>query len=201
MVIYLIRHGETVDNSEKKFCGYTDSFLSDTGKSQIKKLSDRLKGYSFDKIYSSPLQRALITAKEIQKDIILEDGFKEINFGDFEGKTLNEIKKSSVLEYEKFIYQDSNYRFPNGESIYDFSKRIQKTLENIITSSSEDDNIALVSHSGVIREIISYLISKDDSLKWSFQIDNCSITKITYKENFATINYLNLTEHLRWKND
>ncbi|MBP2026990.1 alpha-ribazole phosphatase [Acetoanaerobium pronyense] len=197
MVIYLIRHGETVDNSEKKFCGHTDSALSDIGKSQIKKLSDRLKDYRFDKVYSSPLQRALITAKEITGNVIIDEGFKEINFGDFEGKTLNEIKTSSVLEYEKFICQDSNYRFPNGESTFGFSARIQKTLEDIISSSSEDDNIALVSHSGVIREIISYLISKDDSLKWSFQIDNCSITKITYKENFATINYLNLTEHLR----
>lgn len=195
-VIYLIRHAQTVDNLSKKFSGYTNCDLSDYGYSQVEKLSDITKTLSIDKLYSSPLDRAIITANSFEKDIIKCDNLKEMNFGEFEKLTLEEIEILKPSEINKLFSEGFEYCFPNGESLISFHERVKNCFYNII-NENKDQKIAIVAHSGTIRCILSELIGKSYKYHWNFLIDNCSLTKVTYMDDFGVINYLNDTNHLR----
>ncbi|MCT4508765.1 MAG: histidine phosphatase family protein [Tepidibacter sp.] len=195
-----IRHGLTLDNESMKLSGFIDSKLSDTGKNQVKKTSIRLKDEKIDLIYSSPLKRAINTAKEISKtnniDINICDEFKEMNFGDFEGLTFKEIEYNHKEEYERLKNESFKYNFPNGENMIGFHDRIAKKIDDII-KTQDDKTVLIVSHAGVIRACLSHLINKDHAFHWNFKIDNCSMTIVEVVDNFSVIHNLNNTEHLR----
>ncbi len=195
-----IRHGLTLDNESMKLSGFIDSELSDMGKKQAKQTSIRLKDEEIDLIYSSPLKRAMDTAKEISKinnvNINIFDEFKEMNFGDFEGLTFKEIESDHKEEYERLKNESFEYSFPNGENMIGFHDRISNKIDHII-KEQDGKTVLIVSHGGVIRACISHLISKDHTYHWNFKIDNCSITIVEVVDNFAVIHSLNNTEHLR----
>ena len=199
-VIYLIRHAQTVDNLSKKFSGYTDCKISDFGFLQLEKLSDKMKNIKVDYVYSSPLERATLTGNSFSNNLITCDNLIEMNFGDFEGLTLDEIKDKNPEEVSKLLKHGFEYKFPNGESLIDFHDRVKACFYDIV-SQNHDNRIAIVSHSGTIRCILSEIIGESYKYHWNFQIDNCSISKITYDEGFGVINYMNDTNHLRCLND
>ena len=183
-----------------KLSGHTDSSLSDTGKSQIKKTFQRLKDEEIHHIYSSPLSRAFESAKELAlyKNIQLQinDSFKEMNFGSFEGMSFKEIETSHEDEYKKLIKEGFEYRFPKGENMIDFHERISTALDEII-KNHKDCTVLIATHAGVIRSCISHLIGKNHNYHWNFKIDNCSISIVEVVDDFAVIHSLNNTEHLR----
>ncbi|WFD09552.1 histidine phosphatase family protein [Tepidibacter hydrothermalis] len=195
-----IRHGLTLDNESMKLSGFIDSELSDLGKKQVKQTSVRLKDEKIDLIYSSPLKRAMNTAKEISKinslDINICDEFKEMNFGDFEGLTFKEIEANHKEEYERLKNGSFEYSFPNGENMIGFHDRISNKIDHII-KNYDGKTVLIVSHAGVIRACLSHLISKDHTYHWNFKIDNCSMTIVEVVDNFSVIHNLNNTEHLR----
>ena len=80
--LYFVRHGETVWNTERRYQGMTDIELSEEGIKQAQCVAERFKNIKIDKIYASPLKRAMETAKKIADekglDIIAEKNFREI---------------------------------------------------------------------------------------------------------------------------
>jgi len=104
LTIYLTRHGETVWNIENRLQGSKDSELTASGISDAKLLSEKLAKVSFSKIYTSSSKRAVTTANILKNNrtipIIEEDDLKEINFGDWEGKTKQEINEGFENEFE-----------------------------------------------------------------------------------------------------
>ena len=97
-LFYLVRHGETKWNAVDRICGRSDVPLSEAGRRQAKRLAERLKPISFDALYSSPLKRAIDTARFISERIglepVLDDSLVELDYGQWEGKTLQEIIKN-----------------------------------------------------------------------------------------------------------
>lgn len=194
-VIYLIRHANTVANQNMRFLGHMDSELSELGVEQVKKLAEFMKDHPVEKVYASPKKRAITTAGALSDNIKLEDSLTEMNFGLLEGHTLEEIKVQYKKEYDRLFSMGSEYLFPKGESIISFHERVKNGLYNILNSSDEKV-FAIVAHSGTIRCILSELLGQTYEYHWNFQIDNCSITKITYDNSFMVINYLNSLQHL-----
>ncbi|SHJ90294.1 histidine phosphatase family protein [Tepidibacter formicigenes] len=195
-----VRHGITIDNENMRLSGFIDSKLSDIGKEQVKKTCNRLKYEGIDYIYSSPLTRAVETAREIADfknvEIKICQNFREMNFGDFEGLTFKEIQDKYKDEFNKLKKDAFKYKFPNGENMIEFHHRISSQLDDII-KKHDNETVLIVSHSGVIRSSLSHLLSKDHIYHWNFKIDNCSITIVEVMDNFAVINTLNNIEHLR----
>ncbi len=155
MKIYLIRHGETDSNKNGIIQGHLDTNLSELGVEQAKKLANRLKDYSFDKIFSSDLKRAADTAKAIQKfhntKIEFDSRLRERSFGDFSGK------KSTEINWD-LLGDDIYNRSPkNGESINEHIKRVQKFIDEL-KSNYLNENILIVSHGGTINAILYILL-------------------------------------------
>ena len=93
MNIYIVRHGQTDSNVLKnRYGGRVDVLLNDTGREEAKKLKRDLEGITFDRVYSSPLKRALETAQIISgNDIIIDERLIERSNGDLEGRLRSEI--------------------------------------------------------------------------------------------------------------
>lgn len=161
--IYLTRHGETQWNKENRLQGWKDSKLTENGIRNAIALGERLSQTDFNAIYSSPIGRAVQTAKLICSDrtipIVFNDDLKEVNFGEWEGKTGEEIKQDFQQEFFHFwnaphLY---NHKPHKGESLEDLKKRMEKALKNIIKANA-DGNVLIVTHGIAIRAILSYFL-------------------------------------------
>ena len=181
--LILVRHALTVDNQKSRLSGHIDSSISEEGKEQIDKITNYLKDFDIDKIYTTTSSRTKDTVKKLSElksiEIIEKESLKEISFGDFEGLTFDEIKD----------------KYPNGESLIDSYNRVCIELDNII-SNNDDRTILICSHGGTIRNIITYLISNSYKYHWNFKIDNGSVTILEVQDGFTVITAMNNTSFI-----
>lgn len=198
-VIYLIRHGETKWNLEERFQGITNTELTKNGIDQGKKLAERLKEINIENIYTSPLDRAKITAEligtETKKDIIITDDFKEISFGDWEGLTTTEI--ADKYEWSgKWLVNPELYQIPNADNLLDEKIRLKNRLTEIAEKNQRDAPNLIVSHAGVIRLAILGAMDLPLSYYWRLTFGNTCINILEYHKGRFILKCLNDTSHL-----
>ncbi len=195
MEIFLVRH--TSVNVPKSVCyGQTDVGLADTFLSEseqtINQLSKQL--HSDFQIVSSPLSRCFSLAKVLQKqfpniDIEQDDRLMEMDFGDWEMQTWDEIPRESS---EPWMNDFVNMPAPNGESFLALSERLNQFLAEKISLQKTIPQIVIMAHGGIIRAALSYFAGLPLENAFKFDIKYGSITKISVKGNFTKIDYVNL---------
>ena len=197
--LILVRHALTVDNQKSRLSGHIDSSISEEGKEQIDKITNYLKDFDIDKIYTTTSSRTKDTVKKLSElksiEIIEKESLKEISFGDFEGLTFDEIKDKYPKEFQDMIEKGYEYKYPNGESLIDSYNRVCIELDNII-SNNDDRTILICSHGGTIRNIITYLKSNSYKYHWNFKIDNGSVTILEVQDGFTVITAMNNTSFI-----
>ena len=197
--LILVRHALTVDNQKSRLSGHIDSSISEEGKEQIDKITNYLKDFDIDKIYTTTSSRTKDTVKKLSElksiEIIEKESLKEISFGDFEGLTFDEIKDKYPKEFQDMIEKGYEYKYPNGESLIDSYNRVCIELDNI-NSNNDDRTILISSHGGTIRNIITYLISNSYKYHWNFKIDNGSVTILEVQDGFTVITAMNNTSFI-----
>lgn len=197
--LILVRHALTVDNQKSRLSGHIDSSISEEGKEQIDKITNYLKDFDIDKIYTTTSSRTKDTVKKLSElksiEIIEKESLKEISFGDFEGLTFDEIKDKYPKEFQDMIEKGYEYKYPNGESLIDSYNRVCIELDNII-SNNDNRTILICSHGGTIRNIITYLISNSYKYHWNFKIDNGSVTILEVQDGFTVITSMNNTSFI-----
>ena len=197
--LILVRHALTVDNQKSRLSGHIDSSISEEGKEQIDKITNYLKDFDIDKIYTTTSSRTKDTVKKLSElksiEIIEKESLKEISFGDFEGLTFDEIKDKYPKEFQDMIEKGYEYKYPNGESLIDSYNRVCIELDNII-SNNDDRTILICSHGVTIRNIITYLISNSYKYHWNFKIDNGSVTILEVQDGFTVITAMNNTSFI-----
>ena len=166
--IFLFRHGRTAAGEKKLYCGKTDLPLSKKGEDELlmKKNGKDYPDISHCKIYTSGLLRASQTQKLLYPNpgdlVIVEKGFQEIDFGDFEMKSYEELKENP--EYQKWlkgevdrisIKSTESYEnpCPNGESWQKMNERVLVTLKNALKN---ENSLAIFSHGGPISAIMAH---------------------------------------------
>lgn len=158
--LYVVRHGETIWNTEKKLQGWKDSQLTENGMKNALLLGDRLKNIVFESIYTSPSGRTKDTAKLISGDraqyIIEDDNLREINLGDWEGQTHDAIKEKFPYDYDAFWNKPHLYKSNSGEDFYLLNERVKQFL-NQVKSEQTSGNILIVTHTVFYKDIISTL--------------------------------------------
>lgn len=188
MNIYLVRHGETVSNVSGAYCGITDVPLTDKGFEQTKKTAEYLRCIKADRIYSSPLSRARNLSDMIGENIIFDKHICERNFGIWEGLLYEDICSKYPAEVQCWNDDWINYRISGGESCADVEKRCRSFLDDILNSNTD---CIVVTHSGIIRNIITLLFSMKTEDVWRFKIDNGSVTHIQITDGYAVLCSLN----------
>ncbi|NBG88706.1 histidine phosphatase family protein [Isachenkonia alkalipeptolytica] len=167
MKIHITRHGETKWNQERRMQGSQNSSLTSKGMADAEKLQQRLASVKFDKIYSSPLGRAVRTAEIIRGDRKLPiekvPQLMEMNFGAWEGRTVEEIERAYGQRYRDFWDAPEKYQPVEGESFEELFQRVERGLKEIIERGEEGEVSLLVAHAVVIKCI--YALVKNLPLK------------------------------------
>lgn len=155
--INFIRNGLTAGNLDGKYIGHIDEPLNDEGVKQIEQMKEEYKYPPVEVVFSSPLARCTQTAKLIYpaKEPMIMDGLIEYNFGEFEGKTAEELQTHPV--FPDWLSGKEGVSPPFGESNQDFSNRIAKTFIKIVDGLIESGitKSAIVTHGGVIMALLS----------------------------------------------
>ncbi|WZL73878.1 alpha-ribazole phosphatase [Clostridiaceae bacterium 35-E11] len=155
--IYLLRHGQPKLESDKKYyMGRLDLDLSNQGIEQAAGLARKFKEMPLGNIFCSNMKRTEKTAQVIGKyhDIKPQKikDLCEINLGDWEGRTFEEVRQRYPEEFKKRGEDIINYCTPNGESFFDVNKRVMKAFYDIL--SNTDKNLLIVGHAGVNKLIL-----------------------------------------------
>ncbi len=151
--LYLVRHGITKANMEKRYVGQTDVPLAEESRSQLQQLEKALRSVSWNRVISSDLRRCMETLDLIcpGTPYVMDAGLREMHFGLWEMKTYEELKHNR--RYRKWI-ENPEAVFPEkGEKYQEFSERVEKWFHNFLRTSS-GGNYLVVTHGGVIRHIL-----------------------------------------------
>ncbi|MGE8203011.1 histidine phosphatase family protein [Heyndrickxia sp. NPDC080065] len=158
LTLYITRHGETEWNIQNRMQGWGDSELTENGIGNAVSLGGRLKEVKFKAIYSSPSKRTRVTAELIRGikniPIVYDEKLKEINMGEWEGKTKSYIIDHYPNEYHLFWNAPHLYHSDNGENFIDLQIRVLKAIDTI-KEQNTSGNILIVTHSVVIKMILA----------------------------------------------
>ena len=155
--ILLIRHGETEGESSIRFHGATDVTLSDLGRAHMREARRALPDEAVDLVVASPLSRAWEGARIVRPHdpILLEDGFREIDFGRWEGLTAEEIEALDPTLYRVWREKPADFDYPEGEPRAAFRARVEAGLERVLARGHR--SMLVVAHKGVVRTIVEKL--------------------------------------------
>ncbi len=167
--IHLIRHGLTDGNSEQRYIGKTDLPLSGVGVAGLRQYSEENDYPRVDAVYSSPMLRAVQSARILypSKDIQTVDNLREIDFGDFEGKTAHELEGNPA--YADWAAGRINAA-PNGEDNTEFAKRLCVGLNEIVRdmSAKKAEHSAVIMHGGAIMVLLSACaLPRKNMVEWT----------------------------------
>jgi len=223
IIIYLVRHGKTFFNTTGQVQGFADSPLTDKGIEQAKQVGKGLKNIKFDLAYSSDLGRQRNTAKQIlaqnenKKPKILEhDGFKEWNYGGFEGKTNAEmwtpIFEANDLtfdeewtDYDKLVNTLGDEGVADAiaeadslkvaETYEEITERGQAAMDKVIADAKKKKakRVLIVSSGSMIPTILEMVVPGEYKGE---AIDNCSVTTLKYKDNHYSVAKINDTQYV-----
>lgn len=155
--IHFIRHAICEANEEGRYVGITESPVSARGRRELIAKASEFVYPPADKVYVSPLRRCIDTAAFLYPEgyarVVPE--LREMNFGDFEGRLLSEIKDRP--EYKKFLKGGANNPPPNGESLESVVRRCYEGLDFIIMDMMKNgyENAVAVTHGGIIMNMMS----------------------------------------------
>lgn len=179
--LIMVRHGATDRNNSGIYYGWTDTPLNKTGKEQALKLHHKLIKEPINRIYTSTLSRAQMTAQIIKGNrdlcIVERENLREINFGEWEGLSHTQIEQKEPVLYKMWCDDWTGYCIPGGESAKMVHLRAVMEINRII-KENKTGRIVVVSHHGCIRSIISYLLGSDLEGCWHYKVEAGGLCRI-----------------------
>ena len=194
MELYIVRHGETFWNKERRCQGTIDIQLNENGRELAVLTGKALKNVEFDKIYSSPLSRAYETASLIRGDrdipLMKDERLKEVCFGDMEGKCMDEMLKDPNSHFQHFF--DAPHLYvpdENGESLEDLCKRTRDFMEDVIMPEADKlKRVMIVGHGAMNKSIMCYIKGHGIDKFWSGGLQkNCNVIIVSYENGEFTV--------------
>ncbi len=178
MKLYIIRHCQTTGNAAFKLQGSgTPGTLTDRGRRQLTALKRFFSHEEIEAVYSSPLERALQTARGIsdQKPVTRPE-LMEIDFGDLEGVSHEETKAQEPDLFDT-IFDNPTKRFPNGESLRDVQNRIQPLVKRL-QDEKGNPTVVIVGHNILNRVLLATFLDIPLETCRMFKLKNASIAEI-----------------------
>jgi broad specificity phosphatase PhoE len=156
--IVLVRHGETDGESSTRFHGANDVGLAPAGREHMRQVARSLRGERFDRIVASPLRRAWQSAWIVGggAPVVFEPGFREVDFGRWEGLTREEIATRDPVLYQDWQRGAADFAYPGGEARADLRARVLAGLERLLAADTR--SVLVVCHKGPIRIVATELV-------------------------------------------
>ena len=174
-MIYIVRHGQTELNQRSVLQGRSNHPLNEVGREQAQSVGDAFRnaGIVFDKVYTSPLDRAIETAKLVAGDVPIkvEEQLIEMDYGPYEGTDLHDLPP----EVEEFFKDFAHNPAPEGmEQLHDVVARAGEFLERL-KAEAVNRHILLSTHAIAMKGLLEYLTPESNGSYWSKFIGNCAV--------------------------
>jgi len=196
MLLYLVRHGQSLYNAERRIQGQYDVRLSPFGLRQGAALATAFRSLAIDAVYASPLARALETAELIADGLHLpiqiDDRLKEINAGVFQGVLWSEIEQHSPELAVRWREQNADFVIPGGESRRALAERGRAAFDAIYAAGHRA--AIVVAHGGVLAGVLKSLLGIPMANN-PFSFYNASISKLSWARRIKLLT-LNQLDHL-----
>ena len=167
MEIYIIRHGQTVWNKERKLQGSTDIELTEEGRKMASLTGQGMKGITFDKVFSSPLKRAYETAQLIHAEsnvvIEIDERIREVSFGEYEGLNVDEMLNNEACGFYHFFDKPELYRAAeHGETLEDVILRGKEFIEDkILPLEGKAQRVMIVAHGAMNKALLAAMLGRE----------------------------------------
>jgi len=186
-VICLVRHGQTALNRAKVLQGRSDPPLNEIGRQQARKIGAwlRTEGIVFDRVYSSPLQRAIQTAKQIAGDIPIQTDERliEMDYGPYEGLDLRRMPPEVLAFFSDFVHMPAP---PGMEPLSSVTNRLGQFLEERKAEAGEG-NLLISTHAIAMKGALEYLTPESHGAYWGKHIGNCAVYAAEWNEGAASV--------------
>ena len=198
--IYIVRHGETDNNKKRVLQGRSDLPLNEVGIKQAEKVKEYFaeKDIQFDKVYSSPLIRAIKTAQiitgstQVGSDatdnsadavpFVLDDHLLEMDYGPYEGCSLLDPPPEIIEFFSDFV----NNSTPEGmENLSDLVARMGRFMEDL--KKEGDQTILISTHAIAMKGILEHLTPESHGAYWNKHIANCAVYRTTFSDGAFTV--------------
>jgi broad specificity phosphatase PhoE len=201
--LVLVRHAEIdcSSNGAALLCGSHDARLNSTGQAQVELLRQRLlREREFAALYSSPLRRALDTARAAPEFLLrrlrLVGSLAEIHCGSVEGMSLEQIRRMFAEEWRRNeVQQDETFSWPGGETYRFFRKRILRAIRTI-ARMHPGDRVLIVTHAGVVNQVLGSLAGQSAARWDNFRPGNTALTEVLWSGNAGQVCRFDDRSHL-----
>jgi ribonuclease H / adenosylcobalamin/alpha-ribazole phosphatase len=198
-VTLLLRHGQTPMSVQKRYAGRSDVPLTETGVLQAAAAAKRLASAGIGVIVTSPLLRATRTAQEVAEvtgaPVVTDEGFRETDFGAWEGLTFAEVRQRWPAEVTTWL-ADPAVAPPGGESLAEVSARVTEALHRVL-GSREQQTILIVSHVTPIKTLVAAALLAPPAALYRMHLDVAALCEIDwYADGPAMLRSFNDTGHL-----
>jgi len=189
--LLLARHGQTEWHSDNRYVSRTDIGLTEAGHEQASTLARRAEQESVDLVLSSPLGRALLTAKPAAAACGLEpqiDGrLRELDFGRWEGKTLVEIREEDPGSVRRFE-ESAEHGFPGGEPLQEGADRVLEVFADL-SRSHPGRTVLVVAHNTLIRLALCRMLGVElgQYRRLMPRVVNGTVSEVRFGENGAAL--------------
>ncbi|MDI7493783.1 2,3-diphosphoglycerate-dependent phosphoglycerate mutase GpmB [Cronobacter dublinensis] len=184
--VYLVRHGETQWNAERRIQGQSDSPLTEKGEHQAMQVAQRAKALGITHIISSDLGRTRRTAEIIAQgcgcDVILDARLRELDMGILERRHLDTLTDEEEGWRRQLVNGTLDGRIPQGESMQEVSDRMHGAL-NACLELPEGSRPLLVSHGMALGCLVSTILGLPAYAERRLRLRNCSISRVDYQES------------------
>jgi len=195
----LLRHGQTPMSVQKRYAGRSDVPLTDVGVQQAAAAAKRLASAGLGVIVTSPLLRAVQTAQEVATvtgaAVVTEDGFRETDFGAWEGLTFADVRERWPAELATWL-ADPEVAPPGGESFTDVGARVTASLHRVLAARA-GQTVLIVSHVTPIKMLVATALLAPPAALYRMHLDVAALSEIDwYADGPAVLRSFNDTGHL-----
>lgn len=164
LTLYFLRHGQTAFSRENAYCGSLDPELTSSGVEMAQAFATAYSSTPWSAIFCSPMQRTQATAKPLCEALgmqpQLRDGFKEINYGKWEGQSVETVSRDYHDDYIRWLADPAWYPPTGGELAVAIAARAMLVIEEI-KQTYNSGNVLIVSHKATIRIMLCSLLGID----------------------------------------
>ena len=191
--IVLVRHGETVWHAENRYAGSSDIGLTDFGHKQAQALASWAAQAGLTRLYTSPLSRAQQTAQPVSESLglapVIDPRLREIDFGQGEGLTANEMRKRFPEHFAAFAENPVEHWLPGGENPLDCIARGRTALDRIALETDAHDRVLVICHNTLIRLLLCNLLGIEPAnYRRVFPaLDSVSLTELKFERGIAAL--------------
>jgi alpha-ribazole phosphatase len=185
--LLLVRHGRVGPAHIGRLLGATDAPLDAAAEPQLRALADCIVRRAPQVCYCSPMQRCRQTAAAVAPGLPLQviDDLREIDFGQWEDRTLAEAAAGQPAAVDRWAAFDLDFAFPGGESIGGFLRRVHAAADRLVQADAA--TVLAVTHGGVIRTMICYLLGLEPRKYVAFDVPYAGMAVIELFEGHGVL--------------